>query len=95
MRQAAFRSSWHSRWNQRIFTAMKVGDVTCPECDAGFRRIELSSRMGAPSEYRCPVCNTLIEVLDVSKEVTYRLTVISMSRSVENGADAMWKSTET
>jgi hypothetical protein len=56
---------------------MKIGDVTCPECDAGFRRIELSSRMGAPREYRFPVCNTLIEVLDVSKEVTYRLTVIS------------------
>jgi len=56
---------------------MKVGDVTCPASDAGFRRIELSSWMGAPGEYRCPVCKTLIEVLDVSKEVTYRLTVIS------------------
>jgi hypothetical protein len=55
---------------------MKVGDVTCPACDAGFRGIELSSRMGAPSEYRCPVCNTLIEVLDASKDLTYRLTVV-------------------
>jgi hypothetical protein len=37
---------------------MKVGDVNCPECNAGFRRIELSSRMGALSEYRCPYAIT-------------------------------------
>ena len=55
---------------------MKMGDVTCPDCNAGFRRIELSSQTGAPSEYRCPVCDTLIEVLDGSKEVAYRLTVV-------------------
>ena len=70
---------------------MKVGDVTCPASDAGFRRIELSSRIGAPSEYRCPVCNTLIEVLDASKDVTHRLTVVPtnflVSPSVESGAD--------
>ena len=66
---------------------MKVGDVTRPACDTGFRGIELSSRMGAPSEYRCPVCNTLIKVLDASKEVTYRLQNFLASRSVESGAD--------
>lgn len=55
---------------------MKMGDVTCPDCNAGFRRIELSSRRGAPSEYRCPVCDAVIEVCDGSKEVVYRLTVI-------------------
>jgi len=55
---------------------MKVGDVICPKCSAGFRRIELSSRRSAPSEYRCPVCHTLIEVLDGSTEVAHRLTVV-------------------
>ena len=55
---------------------MKLGDVTCPECNAGFRRIELSSRRRAPSQYRCPVCDAVIEVLDGSKEVAYRLTVV-------------------
>jgi len=46
-------------------------------------RIELSSRTGAPGEYRCPVCDTLIEVLGGSKEVAYRLTVVpaKLSRS--------------
>jgi hypothetical protein len=55
---------------------MKMDDVTCPDCNAGFRRIELSSQTGAPNEYRCPVCDTLIEVLDGSKEVAYPLTVV-------------------
>ena len=55
---------------------MKIGDVTCPNCNAGFRRIELSSRMGARTAYRCPVCDALIEDLDGSKEVAYRLTVV-------------------
>jgi len=35
---------------------MKKGDVTCPECHAGFRRIELSSRRGIVGQYRCPLC---------------------------------------
>ena len=64
---------------------MKVGDVTCPGCDAGFRRIELSSRVGAPSEYCCPVCNTLIDLLDASKDLSRQN--FSVSRSVESGAD--------
>ena len=55
---------------------MKMDDVTCPDCNAGFRRIELSSRSGAPGEYRCPVCDALMEVLDGAKEVAYRLTVV-------------------
>jgi transposase-like protein len=51
------------------------GDVTCPGCGAGFRRIELSFRQGTKGEYRCPVCDQIIEVLDGSKLVAYRLTV--------------------
>jgi len=54
---------------------MRRGDVICPECNAGFRRIELDSRRGTAGEFRCPLCNTVVEVLDGSKEVVYRLTV--------------------
>ena len=56
---------------------MKKNDVTCPDCRAGFRRIELSSRQGARGEYRCLICDTLLEVFDGSTEVAYRLTVQS------------------
>ena len=54
---------------------MKKQDITCPECRAGFRRIELSSRRGERGEYRCPICDALLEVFDGSTEVAYRLTV--------------------
>ena len=62
------------------YNAMRKGDVICPKCSAGFRRIELSSLKGVPGEYRCPVCSTLLEKLDGSKEVAYRLTVVPDSR---------------
>jgi uncharacterized Zn-finger protein len=55
---------------------MKKGDVTCPECGAGFRRIELSSRSGRKGEYSCPACGTMLEVFDGAREVVYRLTVV-------------------
>jgi hypothetical protein len=57
---------------------MKKDDVICPKCNAGFRRIELSSRRGIKGEYRCPLCKQLIESLDGSIEVAYRLTVQPM-----------------
>jgi hypothetical protein len=60
---------------QCIVRAMRKGDVICEECGAGFRRIELGSRRGAPGEFRCPLCNHLLEVHDGSTEVAYRLTV--------------------
>jgi transposase-like protein len=50
-------------------------DVTCPECGAGFRRIELSSQQGGKGAYRCPACDEVLEVFDGSKLVAYRLTV--------------------
>ena len=54
---------------------MRKGDVICPACKAGFRRIELVSRNGSEGCVRCPLCNTILEVLDGSTEVAYRLTV--------------------
>ena len=54
---------------------MRKSDVICPECGAGFRRIELGSRRGTEGEFRCPLCDHLLEALDGSKEVAYRLTV--------------------
>jgi uncharacterized Zn-finger protein len=54
---------------------MKKGDVTCPHCGAGFRRIELSSEPGTKGEYHCPACSNLLEVFDGSHIVIYRLTI--------------------
>ncbi|QOZ37942.1 hypothetical protein XH92_17575 [Bradyrhizobium sp. CCBAU 53421] len=54
---------------------MKKSDVSCPKCGAGFRRIELSSRPGTKGDYRCPVCNTVLEVFDGNSLVAVRLTV--------------------
>jgi transposase-like protein len=58
---------------------MKKGDVTCPDCSAGYRRIELESRTGRAghySHYKCLVCDRVLEVFDGSSEVAYRLTVV-------------------
>ena len=54
---------------------MMQTDVTCPNCFAGYRRIQLYSRAGRPGEYLCLVCDQLLEVFDGSVEVAYRLTV--------------------
>jgi DNA-directed RNA polymerase subunit RPC12/RpoP len=54
---------------------MKQGDVTCSECGAGFRRLELSTQAGAKGEYRCPACGALLEKLDGQALVVYRLTI--------------------
>jgi len=54
---------------------MEKTDAICPNCHAGFQRIELSSRHGTKGEYRCPVCDHVIEVIDGSREIAYRLTV--------------------
>ena len=54
---------------------MKKGDVICPDCNAGFRRIELHSRPGRAGELRCPVCDQLLEVSDGATDIAYRLTV--------------------
>ncbi|HTB01967.1 MAG TPA: hypothetical protein VK804_15980 [Bradyrhizobium sp.] len=54
---------------------MKKSDIICPECRAGYRRIELVSKPGPKGEFRCLLCNHLIEVFDGSTEIAIRLTV--------------------
>jgi hypothetical protein len=55
---------------------MKKSDVICSECSAGYRRIELAARPGKQGEFRCLVCNHLLERFDGSREVAIRLTVV-------------------
>jgi len=69
---------------------MKRGDVICPECHAGFRRIELASRPGAKGEFRCPLCQHLLEVSDGSTDIAYRLS----RRSCSNSARAFTRTPE-
>jgi transposase-like protein len=64
-----------SRVPVKHYEFMKKNDVICPDCRAGFQRIEISSRRGERGEYRCPVCDTLLEVFDGSTKVACRLTV--------------------
>jgi transposase-like protein len=54
---------------------MKRSDVACPKCNAGYRRIELTSRAGARGEFRCLLCDELLEVFDGSTDIAIRLTV--------------------
>jgi DNA-directed RNA polymerase subunit RPC12/RpoP len=54
---------------------MKKGDVTCSECGAGFRRLELTSQSGTKGEYRCPACGEILEKFDGSALIAYRLTI--------------------
>jgi hypothetical protein len=54
---------------------MKKGDIICPECHAGYRRIELTTRSGTKGEYKCLLCSSILEVFDGSTEVAIRLTV--------------------
>jgi predicted Zn finger-like uncharacterized protein len=59
---------------------MRKSDVTCPACHAGFQRIELASVKGTSANLRCPVCSNVIETLDGSKLVAYRLTVAPVTQ---------------
>jgi predicted Zn finger-like uncharacterized protein len=54
---------------------MRKSDVTCPECKAGYRRIEVAASPGTKGEFRCRICNHLLEFFDGSREVALRLTV--------------------
>jgi hypothetical protein len=54
---------------------MKKSDLTCSNCHAGFERIEFAGRKGKRGEYLCPICDAVLEVLDGSKNIEYRLTV--------------------
>jgi DNA-directed RNA polymerase subunit RPC12/RpoP len=63
---------------------MKKNDVTCHECGAGFRRLELQFAQGANGEYHCSACGELLEVFDGSKVVAYRLTVQPSIRALKD-----------
>jgi transposase-like protein len=54
---------------------MRKSDVTCPECNAGYRRVELTSKAGTKGEFHCLICNHLLEVFDGSTDIAIRLTV--------------------
>jgi hypothetical protein len=54
---------------------MQTSGVICPECGAGYRRIELATQPGKQGEFRCLVCNHLLELFDGSREIALRLTV--------------------
>jgi len=54
---------------------MKKSDLTCPDCGAGYRRIELTSRPGVKGEYRCLLCDEVLEKFDGSTDVAIRLTI--------------------
>ncbi len=59
----------------RHYLNMKKSDLSCPVCHAGYRRIELTSRPGVRGEYRCLLCNEVLETFDGSTDVAIRLTV--------------------
>jgi transposase-like protein len=50
-------------------------DIICPQCKAGYRRIEVASGNGTTGEFRCRICEHILEVFDGSAEVAIRLTV--------------------
>jgi hypothetical protein len=51
------------------FSTMRKSDVICPECSAGYRRIELAARPGKLGEFRCLICDHVLELFDDSREV--------------------------
>ena len=63
---------------------MRKSDVTCPECQAGYRRIELKSKPGTLGEFRCLTCDHLLETFDGSANVALRLTV-QPAKKAKNG----------
>ena len=60
---------------------MKRDDAICPQCHAGFRRIEVESGVGVEGEYRCPLCNHLLEQFTGATQVAYRLTIPPVKRA--------------
>lgn len=66
---------------------MKKSDVTCPNCKAGYRRIELASIAGTRGEYRCLTCDHLLEIFDGSRKVALRLTV--QPKKIRNDGDRL------
>jgi DNA-directed RNA polymerase subunit RPC12/RpoP len=73
--QDVIRPDWKAIAGRGMIPPMKKSDITCPTCQAGYRRIELTSRPGVKGEYRCLLCNEVLEKLDGSTDVAIRLTV--------------------
>jgi hypothetical protein len=49
--------------------------IICPECGAGYRRIEVASGNGTKGDFRCLLCNHVLEIFDGSAEIAIRLTI--------------------
>jgi hypothetical protein len=60
---------------------MKRSDAICPQCHAGFRRIEVDSGLGVEGEYRCPLCDHLLEKFRGAQQIVYRLTITPARRA--------------
>jgi rubredoxin len=67
--------TWNYRRGVVISLAMRNSDIICPECSAGYRRIEVNSGRRTTGEYRCLLCDHVLEVFDGLIEVAIRLTV--------------------
>jgi len=65
---------------------MIKSDITCPQCYAGYRRIELITVKGTKGEFRCLHCGNVLEVFDGSTKVAIRLTVQPVKRSDKKAA---------
>ena len=66
---------WNSPPPSGRFPDMRSSDIICPQCNAGYRRIEVASSRRTKGEYRCLLCDHVLEVFDGSIEVGIRLTV--------------------
>jgi predicted SprT family Zn-dependent metalloprotease len=70
---------WRCAVSERV-RPMKKDDVTCTRCKASFRRLELLSDLSrTKGEYRCPVCDEVLETFNGQKWIAYRLTVAPLS----------------
>ena len=54
---------------------MRKSDLICPECNAGYRRIELISKKGVKGEFPCLFCGHVLEVFDGRTDIVIRLPV--------------------
>jgi rubredoxin len=71
---------------------MKKSDVTCPKCHAGYRRVELVSKKGTRGEFRCLLCDHVLEVFDGSTDIAIRLTV-QPERTMNGGDNSVFRLT--
>ena len=75
IQKAYFRRCWNSQPPSDSVRDMRSSDIICPQCNAGYRRIEVASSRRTKGEYRCLLCDHVLEVFNGSTEVGIRLTV--------------------